>query len=215
MNKKLVPVVIVLILLAAGGYYFKTKNGAAPGTQTAGQAINEASEFSNAMESGKPTACTLTKGTDVMEYLIKNKKMRMNTTTKVAEKTTVSHMINDLAYLYMWDDTTKQGTKMAVPTEEETKDMADKAKQYQASSAPEAKFDESDYKDFQDQGYTINCKSGNVNDSDFVPPADVKFIDPSEMMKQVTMPDGGQIDYKKLQEQYGVMQEPVEGGYEE
>lgn len=184
-----------------------TKPGT-PATQSVSKTVSEAAEFADAIKSGKPTVCTMTKDGNTMEYLVSGKKMRVNTTTsrtddKGVVTTTVGHMINDTAYLYTWDDKTKQGSKMAIPTEEEAKAMADKAKQYAPSTAP--KLDsEADYQGYKDQGYTIDCKAGSVDDASFTPPSDVKFIDPTQMMKQVT---GGAptIDYKKLQEQYGNM----------
>lgn len=211
MNKKLVPVLIVIAVLAAGGYYLKTKK--ADGPMTGKELMGEATEFAKAIESGKPAICTMKKGDDTMEYLIKGKSMRMNSTTTVKDETgkstsTVTHMINDTKYLYMWDANTKQGSKMAIPTEEETKAMADKAKEYQSEIKTAPKLEsQADYDNLKNEGYTIDCKSGNVDDSAFIPPTDVKFIDPSEMMK--TLPaqgEDGKFDMsqiEELQKKYG------------
>jgi hypothetical protein len=155
----------------------------------------------------------MTKGGDSMEYLLSGKKMRMNSTTSYTDDkgvttTTIGHMINDASFIYTWDETTKQGAKMAVPTQEEAKDMADKAKEFAKNYSPAPKFDsEADYKGLKDQGYIINCKSGSVDDSIFTPPTDVKFVDPTAMMKAVpAMGEDGKIDMsklKELQKQYG------------
>ncbi len=214
MNKKLVPVVVVLLLLAVGGYYMKTKQSPAGvvGNQTDSQVMSEANEFAKAIESGKPTLCTMTKGDDKMEYQIKGKMMRMNTTTVMTDdegvrKTTGGHMINDLKNLYIWDDATKQGSKMAIPTEEENKATAERVKQYQQDQ-PTPKFEsQADYESLKNEGYTVKCQAGSVNDSVFVPPTDVKFIDPTEMMKNIpAMGADGKYDMSKLEElqkQYG------------
>ena len=215
MNKKLVPVAVIVLLLAIGGYYLKTKqsSSALPGNQTTKEAVSEAGEFAKAIESGKPTICTMTKGDSSMEYSIKGKSMRMNSTTTLkddsgASNTTVGHMINDTKYLYIWDDKTKQGSKMVIPTEEETKAMAEKAKDYQKNTPQSPKFEsQADYDNLKNEGYIINCKSGSVDDSIFTPPTDVKFIDPSAMMKAIPSPDAnGKYDMSKLQDlqkQYG------------
>ena len=195
MNKKLVPLIIILFLLASGGYYLKTKNTGAP--QTVGQTVSEAAEFAKAIESGKPTLCTLSKDSDTMEYFIKGKKMRANITTSIEGKAMLSHMIGDESYLYLWSADQKQGTKMsllispppAVASPSETRE-----------SRPQL-VTESDYQGFKDQGYTINCKSGSVDDSVFTPPPDIQFIDPALMMDNSQPPDMDQL--KKLQEQYG------------
>lgn len=203
MNKKLVPVVVILLLLAAGGYYLKTRqSGTAPANQTAGQAMNEAAEFAKAIESGKPTLCTMTKDDDVMEYHLKGKKMAASITVSMKGKSTRSHMINDEQYLYMWADDSKQGSKMslAVPSPSTV------ATPGSNNSVP--KFDsEGDYDQLKNDGYTINCQAGKFNDSVFTPPSTVEFIDPSAMMKAIPSPNAeGEYDMsqlKELQKQYG------------
>jgi hypothetical protein len=206
MNKKLIPVIVILLILAGGAYYMKSKPTSLVSNQSASQNMAETNEFARAMESGEPMTCTMTKDQDVLEYRVKGKLMRANMTNVLEGKTTITHMINDGAYLYMWSPDTKQGSKTAIPTEEESQAMADKAKQYQADTAPELKS-QADYDNLKNSGYAVNCKTGGVNDADFVPPTDVKFVDPTAMMKQV-QGGSGQIDYKKLQEQYAGMQQP-------
>lgn len=195
MNKKLVPAIIILLLLAGGGYYLKTKNTGAP--QTVGQAVGEAAEFAKAIESGKPTLCTMTKGAEKMEYLIKGKKMRVNITSATDGKTIVSHMINDELYFYTWVEGEKNGTKMSavIPSPEPGASLAPID-----DSAPRLES-EADYEEFKNEGYTINCQSGAVNDADFVPPATINFIDPSALMNAIPSPGAdGSIDMQKLQE---------------
>lgn len=207
MIKKIIPVILIIALLGGTGYYLNKKktNSVITGDQTTKQSMSEASEFAKAIESGKPTFCTMTKDSDSMSYHIKGKMMAADITTMVEGKTVVSHMINDAGYLYMWQDGTKQGTKMAIPTDEEIKSMSDKAKSYQNTTPNLA--DESDYDSYKDQGYTINCKPDNASTDFFTPPSDITFIDPSAMMKEVTAPGStGAIDMKKLEElqkQYG------------
>ncbi len=211
MNKKLLPLVVIIALLAIGGYYLKTKQ--VDGPMTSKELVSEANEFASAIESGKPTICTMKKDADSMEYQIKGKAMRMNSTTTMKDNsgktsTTVAHMINDTKYLYMWDDASKQGSKMAIPSEEETKAMTDKAKEYQQDTEVAPKLEtQADYNNFKNEGYSIECKSASVDDSVFVPPTDVKFIDPTKMMN--TLPaqgEDGQFDMsqiEELQKQYG------------
>lgn len=210
MNKKLVPVLVVIAVLAAGGYYLKTKNSDAPvtGNQPVDQTMSEANEFAKAMESGKPTTCTMTRGTDSMEYLIKGKMMKADIKTTVEGKVMVSHMINDTKYMYSWVDGSPQGSKMAIPTEEEAKAMADKAKEYAKDNPATPKFEsESDYESYKDQGYTINCKPSSADDSVFVAPSNIKFIDPTEVMNALPVQDpSGRYDMSQIEEikkQYG------------
>jgi hypothetical protein len=207
MNKKILPLVILLVL-AGGVYYWMNMKPSAPGSvQTAKEVMSEAAEFSKAMESGKPTTCVMTKGTDSMEYNLKGKMMAAKINTTTEGKTTVSHMINDEKHIYMWADGEAQGSKIAVPTEEETQVMADQAKQYENTTPTLSS--EADYDSFKQEGYTIDCKSGGFSDSIFTPPDNIKFIDPSQMMKAIPSPDAnGRYDMSRLEElqkQYGGM----------
>ncbi len=191
---------LVILLLAGGAYAMQNKKPSPPTPQTSNQTMSEAAEFAKAIESGKPTTCTMTKGDDKMEYHLKGKMMAANITTAVEGKTTLTHMINDEKYLYMWQDDQKQGTKMslAIPS----------ASPSAPTNTSTPKFeDESDYQDFRDQGYTINCKTANLNDSTFTPPSDINFIDPSSIVNTMPAPGAdGKIDPKQLEElqkQYG------------
>jgi hypothetical protein len=205
MNKKLIPVLVGVALIAGAGYYLTTKKPA--DMMTKNEVMSEANEFAKAMESGKPTICTMTKGTGSMEYLIKGKMMKAEIKTTVEGKVMTSHMINDTKYLYSWSDGTPQGSKMAIPTEEETKAMADKAREYQDQYPADPKFDSDDYESYKNEGYTIDCKPSSADDSAFVAPTNIKFVDPTEMMKAIPSPDAnGKYDmskYQELQKQYG------------
>ena len=67
----------------------------------------------------------MTKSENTMTYYVQGKKLRADMDNIVGEgaeaKRVVSHMVNDGAFLYMWADGEKNGTKMAIPSEEETK----------------------------------------------------------------------------------------------
>ena len=206
MNKNLFPIIGVVTLLAIGGYYLNARKSSAPMTDN--KLTSEVGEFAKAMESGKPTICIMKKGEDSIEYMIKDKSMRMNSTTTIKDDdsgkttTTIGHMINDTKYLYMWDDKTKQGSKMAIPTEAESKEMAEKTKAYQQNSDLSPKLEsQSDYDNLKNEGYSIECKSGVVDESVFAPPTDVKFIDPSEMMNALPVQDeNGKFDMSQIEE---------------
>jgi protein associated with RNAse G/E len=154
----------------------------------------------------------MTKSENTMTYYVQGKKLRADMDNIVGEgaeaKRVVSHMVNDGAFLYMWADGEKNGTKMAIPSEEETKQMAEDAKKYQAENPAAPKFEsETDYNSLKDEGYTITCKSTTVDAALLTPPKDLTFIDPTEIMKKVTPTgSGAAIDMEKLQEmarQYG------------
>ena len=142
------------------------------GNQTDSRVISEATEFAKAIESGKPTHCTMTNITDKLEYFIKGKKMYINMSNIIENKTVLSHIINDEKYFYMWTDGQKQGSKINLLAS--------------PSNPPTPKFEsEADYEKFKNNGYTIVCNSSNIDDTAFIPPSDINFIDPTEMFKQI------------------------------
>ncbi len=163
------------------------------------QNMSEAQEFAKAIESGKPTHCTITKDASTIEYFIKGKTIAMTTPT--------GHMISDTKYLYTWDDKTKQGSKMLIPTEEEAKQMIEQKQGAQPNQNLPKLESQADFDTFKNDGYNVKCQGENIDDKIFVPPTDVKFIDPSEMMKAIpTQGAAGSIDMSKLedlQKQFG------------
>lgn len=216
MNKKIIIAGVALLLLAGGALAFKSISGKkASGNpepnaaQSTTSQMSESAEFARAIESGKPTVCELTKGTDSMEYKIKGKMMRLNYTTSLPDAKTgspttgTSHMINDTAFIYSWADGQKQAGKFPVTA---TVPSAPVASAPSKGTTPSFNS-ESDYNSLKDQGYTINCHSGNISDADFVPPADVTFTDFSTVQVQPvpSVSAGSQIDVQKLQEQFGSM----------
>lgn len=173
-----------------------------PAPQTPSQTVSEAAEFAQAIQSGTPTACVLTKDADTMEFHIQGQKTAMITTTTVNGKTTVGHMINDGSYLYTWDESTLQGSKMAL-------DALDRDSPAPTPSAPA--FDNAeDYGYYQNLGYTIKCQKESSNNASFTPPTTVKFIDPTEFMRAIPSPNAnGEFDLKQLEELKNKYQVPV------
>ncbi|MBP9702228.1 hypothetical protein KBD69_00935 [Candidatus Woesebacteria bacterium] len=199
--KKALPLVLVAILLAFGGYfYMNNKKTDAP--QSAVEQVKEATQWAAAIASGNPTLCTMTKGEEKTEYLIKGKKMKATMLTQVESTKMTSFMLNDEKYLYMWEDGKEVGTKMAIPTEEEAKKMAESAKEYSKNTPETPDFNsESGFDTLKEDGYTINCDKSAASDSDFVPPQSVKFTDLSEMTKAIPSPNAsGEYDMKALEE---------------
>jgi hypothetical protein len=210
MTKKVMIAVVVILLIGGAAFAYSrrptTTSPAALDSQSTSQTESEATEFAKAIESGRPTVCVMTKGDESMEYRIKGKKMRGNITATAPSEsstnpTTVSHMISDEAYFYTWVDGQKQGTKMSLTVPSPTATTVNDS----TPNTPDFS-DESDYNALRDEGYTINCQAGIVSDADFVPPADVDFQDLSAMIQAIPTPgSNGQIDYQKLQEQYGAI----------
>ncbi len=205
--KKLLPVLVVVAILSVGGYLMLNKPKSNK-PQSSMQQASEASEWSSAIASGRPTTCTMTKGEEKMQYLIKGKKMKVTMQTMVESAKSTSYMINDEKYVYIWEDGQTQGTKMAIPTEEEVKKMTADAQKYSNDLPETPDFDsESGFDTLKNDGYVINCESATASDSDFIAPTTVTFVDPTAMMNALpaTDPDG-KIDMSQIEaikKQYG------------
>ncbi|GAB4026401.1 MAG: hypothetical protein Fur0011_2010 [Candidatus Microgenomates bacterium] len=199
--KKILPILLVGALLAGGVYYYQSSRPTnAP--QTILEQTSEAAQWAAAIASGRPTLCTVTKGEEEMDYLIMGKKMKTTIVTMVDTQKMTSHMLNDEKYLYMWEEGKAIGTKMAIPTEEETKQMVDTAKEYSKNMPDKPNFEsESGFDSLKNEGYTINCDGSSATDADFIPPATVKFTDLSVMTKAIPTPNEvGEYDMKDLEE---------------
>lgn len=199
--KKSLPLILIVAILAGGGYFYMTNKKSNAPQPTITQ-VKEATEWAAAIASGRPTLCTMTKGEEKMDYLIKGKKMKATMITMVESKKMTSYMLNDEKYLYMWEDGKDVGTKMTIPTEEETKKMTDSAKEYSRNMPNTPTFDsESGFDNLKNEGYTIKCDGVTASDADFIPPQSIKFTDLSEMTKAIPSPNAtGEYDMKALEE---------------
>ena len=199
--KKALPLVLVLILLAIGGYFYMN-NKKTDTPQSVVEQVKEATQWAAAIASGKPTLCTMTKGEDKMDYLIKGKKMKATMVTTVESKKLTSYMINDEKYLYMWEEGKGVGTKMPIPN-----DMPAETKNNTTTQQTEPKYktpsfdSESGFDNLKNEGYTIKCDGSSATDADFIPSQSIKFADLSEMTKAIPSPNSsGEYDMKALEE---------------
>lgn len=201
MNKKVLGALLALIALALGIYFLKPNQSSTPSQPTTNQPLAEAIEFASAIESGRPTTCTMTKGDDQMEYSLKDKMMLAKITTEIDGQTTLSHLLNDGQYLYLWLEGQNQGTKMSLATTPSSQPAYSPAE-----NTPQLNS-QADYEALQNDGYTIDCQPGTFSDSIFTPPSDIEFADPTAMLKAIPSPaqtNGADMpDLQELQKQYG------------
>ncbi len=88
-------------------------------------------------------------------------------------------MINDGAWVYIWSE--KEGIKMNI------KEMEEMGKQYNKEQ-PGIQKNSLNWKDWirqmeSEEGVKYECSPTALTDTDFIPPADVKFQDMAEIMK--------------------------------
>lgn len=170
--QKILSLIIGSVILS-GCSLFPAAN---PTTQSTKDQVKQAEKLSQVLEKGGQAVCTITKSDTKETYTItvKGKKMKMSG-VQMGEGAKKGYMINDTIYTYIWDESSKQGFKTKLPTEDETRqaqeDIKNTNSDYSADKVAKTYDDESKY--------SVNCKEGGVNDSEFVPPSEVKFVDPS------------------------------------
>lgn len=162
-----------------------------------------------AVQTGGSIRCTMTKSSDqtVMNYAMKGKKIHVSG-MKYEGKDVQSSMISDGEYMYIWQDDQTTGIKTKVPNEQETQELAKNMKK--PDSVPDLS-DINGRRQFEEQGYSINCNETSISDSEFVPPTTITFTDTSTLMqnaldaiKNIDQEKGVDAEsIKKLQQQYG------------
>ncbi|QQR64081.1 hypothetical protein IPH70_00920 [Candidatus Roizmanbacteria bacterium] len=203
MNKKVLAVVVVLLLLAAG-YFLMNKSGSnggslVTGTQTQPGKLSFTS-IQDALSRSLSLECTFTddNGRQTKTYM-KAGAVRTDFTGSKAEES--GSMILKDKKMYSWNDTTKQGFMMQVPDLKITPTQNSKTGAGKGTNPSDALA--------MIEKYKSSCKPGTVADSLFTPPAEIKFTDYSNMMKdlqKVAQPTNGAMNeesLKQLMEKYG------------
>ncbi|MBP6044973.1 MAG: hypothetical protein WAT72_01870 [Microgenomates group bacterium] len=203
MNKKVLAVVVVLLLLAAG-YFLMNKSGSnggslVTGTQTQPGKLSFTS-IQDALSRSLSLECTFTddNGRQTKTYM-KAGAVRTDFTGSKAEES--GSMILKDKKMYSWNDTTKQGFMMQVPDLKITPTQNSKTGAGKGTNPADALA--------MIEKYKSSCKPGTVADSLFTPPAEIKFTDYSNMMKdlqKVAQPTNGAMNeesLKQLMEKYG------------
>ena len=165
--------------------------------QTPNQTINKdesllskAGGLASALVSGDSYKCSYTNDKDQSqgEYLVKNKMFRVDG-QEGADGQKSSIILNDKG-TYMWSPGETKG--FFYPTVKE--DDSNKAD----GKAPVSEFDDYLNPEKLDEKEKIDCKKASVNDSVFVPPAEVKFEDFSKMMESFTNPSQAGTDLPNI-----------------
>jgi hypothetical protein len=150
--------------------------------QTINDQAKQAEKLAKIMEKGGQAICSIKKVGTEESYTItvKGKNMKVSG-IDMGEKSKKGFMITDTLYTYVWEDGSKEGFKTKLPSDEEMKKNSEKYNPGNDSYQPAAVA-----KEYEDETkYNVNCKEGGVSDSEFVPPADVKFLDPAALMPSI------------------------------
>lgn len=142
--------------------------------------IKQAEKLAKIIERGGTADCKIVNLADSTKSTlmkISGKKMKIEG-QEFGDNNSKGFMINDGVYSYIWSEGNPNGYKTKLPTEQEIKDLKEKTESVKTEQS-EIKVDQYD----DETKFKVECKEGSVADSEFTPPATVKFIDPTEMMK--------------------------------
>lgn len=191
MQKKYLVAGLLTCTLALAGCKSKTSETSSsaqtsPATQEKSKensaTTNQMQSWIDAVKVGGGLSCkvTDTKNNTTTTYVAKGKKLHMIGINMGNDQAATSgEMLSDGAFVYTWDTKTKEGFKMALPSEEEMKNTQE---QSPAAKAPDFSTEESIQK-LEDSGVKLDCSPKTISDSEFTVPSDVKFQDFSTMMK--------------------------------
>lgn len=177
--KLLIPLAVSIVL---AGCTNKNSTINITPTSTTAEKAAASIRLGKIIESGGNAACTIADLTSKTEtqMFVSGKKMKIvGISGASGEKASKGVFLNDGAYTYMWEEGKKEGYKYKVqPTPSVTPEK---------SQIGETNPSSQDYaKSYEDESkYKIECKQGAATDADFTAPKDVKFIDPTELMKNI------------------------------
>lgn len=174
MTRKLgliIGVVVVIAVLAILGFtqFSKQPSLSKKNTETQ-QNLNQTSpstkgSIKSLLASGKNVSCNISmpdqQGSG--KVFVSGTKVRGDFTMQVDGKELSSHMVSDGAYIYVWTDTSNQGTKFKTDTKAPT-----------ASNQPQTTD--------LDKEVDLNCSNWSLDNSKFTVPGNIQFSDLSQMM---------------------------------
>lgn len=177
MNKN---ILLIGGLIAAGaiGAFLFLKKPALPGVPTTGNPQTMSASFAQLMAMGQDYSCTFettddaglkTNGT--VYVADQGRKMNGDFSMMNTDGTqTQTNMISDGEYTYVWSSAQTQGFKMKVDPEDDTFFPTDEDANEQVG------FD-------ADQQADFNCQPWRPDNSKFVPPSNIEFVDFSAQME--------------------------------
>lgn len=180
-NKAVGAIVLVVILGAAAFFYFAKPKVNLPGTTSPteqSQVMSGLRSISDLISEGIPQKCTYstTDGASTTEgtTYVSGKKVRGDFSNTLNGSVTMGHMISDGETTYVWNEGEKQGLMMPISNSQAANEpnMSSESSQ-QVSEAREGSLN---------QKANYSCSAWVPDDSMFVPPTTVKFIDLSEIM---------------------------------
>lgn len=184
--------VIGLVFLAAGCKKPKKKGNQEGATPPAQEEQKDdglfKGSFRDLMKMGKSMKCEIVYSDQEMEstsmIYVSDNKIRNDVEVKDADgKTIVSHTIIDGDWMYLWTDGQKQGTKMKI--EEQQAEQPEVPEEVEAN-LQHSRPQESEKRNL-DEEFDYKCSPWIVDNSKFIPPTNIEFVDYSAVMEEMQM----------------------------
>lgn len=184
--KNLVPVIVILLLLGFSGYYFMNSQKAKSPmmeqktTGTTRQGGNIFTSIKDALSKSISLKCEYPNpdGKGTVTSYIKNGAVRVMS-MMMGPKGNGSAIMKENK-MWIWDDIKKEGMMITLDT----------SKMVKPSGGASPSSDQREKVLAEMEKYKNYCKTEMVADSLFTPPADVKFTDLQNMMKNFKIPSG-------------------------
>lgn len=168
------------VILSGCNRLIKPQPTPTPTPATTIEAVKNASDqITEAFQSGASLKCDVTKeGEANSHYLIKDKKIKMMTDATEQQPERYFSLM-DKENIYFWSsDIAQPGIKMSVKEVKENDNQFDnKYQEFPDISDPKVR------EEFENSGFTMNCTQQTIEDSEFLPPSDIKFNDLMEMFE--------------------------------
>jgi hypothetical protein len=175
-----------IVLLLPAAVFFAGCN-LKPTVPVTGNNVQKAMKLSQIIDNGGQADCTVTNLVDskTTQIIVSGKKIKLIGSDMGQGKN--GTIINDTVYSYIWSEGEKTGIKTKVEVEVSPTPVSKIVTPPADTSAQAAAYED-------ETKYKIDCTQRLVTDSEFLPPADVKFTDVAEMMKALPttpkMPQG-------------------------
>lgn len=176
MNKQLLIGIAAVLVIGGGYFFYQQSSGVSPTNQAVSGVIK--GNIQDLFARGTSMQCqfsyddegNITEG----NVYITGKKMRGNfTLTQADGEIMKSNVLRDDIYGYTWFEGQKQGTKIKI----ETSDKITKDNQEENENGKLFALDDKDV--------DYDCKPWNVDNSMFIPPADIEFQDLSIQLEKI------------------------------
>ena len=182
--KKVAFYILVVLLISGGGFlWYRTRKAPSknPTQQENSQPPSQTSPSPSSkgkktlldwLKNATGVECQLQQDGNKITVLSKGEKIRVfGEEISLGSQRKKGNFINDGQWVYIWTDEDQQGIKYPVP-EEENSDQSDQSTE--VLSLEEA------MKEWEN--YQYSCHPKQVSDQDFVPPAEIEFVDLSRFM---------------------------------